>query len=420
MANNISKITKYLPDALDQYFVLESLTALFDENSKNLVQYNPSNAEYVKVAKMQTSPLANYRRANGSTGTANDRYSNFSGVRNGYPIGDVAIEWEQRKIAYDRARQLQIDYMDDEEVAGLSVAQSFKQMSRNSIVPEIDITRFNRMIQATDPAYGNRVIETIQANKIIEAFNNALEFLNDKEVGTENLVFFVSNKVMTLIRNTTEISRYLVNDALKIGEYTRTVVKYEGIPIIPVPSNRFYTDVVLPDEGGYAPSSTSKLINFILARIDCAQAIKKVNKIQTFDPSQNQDFDGWKINFRLFHDFIIWDNQEYGFYASISSVDANTIANVVYPKLKFVSSNTYQLIGLKTTVPGLLYSKIVYQEAKMDIGSTYAPNGSTIKEIFVNGANFTQIGSGGKGYFAVVDANNKALAVSSQITLPTA
>ena len=113
MANKFSLITKYLTKALDSAMVTESKTAILERNDK-FIDYDVKGANEVRIAKILMDGFGNYGRANSAA--SGDGHSNYNGRNHGdgYPVGNVGLEWETRKLAYDRGKQFQIDDMDDE------------------------------------------------------------------------------------------------------------------------------------------------------------------------------------------------------------------------------------------------------------------------------------------------------------------
>lgn len=95
MANSLgSTITKFTT-RLDK--VIEQATLTSDLNINGDLVGEVSRTGEVKIAKIALQGLADYDRAKGFTS------------------GDVTLDWETKKLEYDRGREFSIDYLDDEE-----------------------------------------------------------------------------------------------------------------------------------------------------------------------------------------------------------------------------------------------------------------------------------------------------------------
>jgi hypothetical protein len=310
MPNKISLITKYSPEILDEIFMNEAVTAILERNS-GLLKF--TSAKTVLIPSIEMDGLGDYIRAN------------QAGY--GYSAGSVDVKWETHTLTKDRGKQFVVDTMDDEETAGLVVGNLLDQFVRTKEVPEVDAYRLSKLFSL---AYSDQVkSETISANTIISTFNSAFEKFADLEIPEEEQVLYVSNAVMTLIRNTTELTKRIYQEDYRSpAGLTFTVTKYEGRPIIAVPARRFFTAYTF-GANGFAPASGAKLMNFMLVHFNAALPIKKHEVLKTFGPDVVQDFDGYKINHRLYHDIFVPLNKRVAIYASVSAVDA-TIAPVSF------------------------------------------------------------------------------------------
>ena len=377
MANAFTTITKYIQKALDTVLVNESKTAIL-ENGEKFIDLDFKEAGYVKIASVLMDGLSDYHRANHNLGSGG--YTDYNGVghNDGYAVGSVSLEWEIFHLAYDRGKQFQIDDMDNEETAGLIMGNLVTEFLRTKVVPEIDAVRFSKIASYGYPSLGNVVTETISANAIIGKFNTAFEWLSEHEVEAENQVIFVNPAVMTLIRNTTELYKRLTQ-----GEFasergaTLKVEKYEGRPIIEVPSNRFY-DLITVGANGYAPSSGSAVINFIVCDKRCIVPVVKLQKSKVYGPDVVQDFDGYKFNFHLYHDAFVPKNKIVGCYISKSQTAATTKASLLNLALAAGSVQNGLVLDSFTTSPAGMLGEIFYQTSASAITSGLAKPGDSI------------------------------------------
>ena len=329
--NSFEVITKYLPQAVDKYFAAESKTAVLEQGSK-FIDVNFNEAGYVKIASFLMDGLSDYYKTQGSVAPSNSAdYAAYAGnvnagQRDGFEIGGVSVKWEIFRLQYVRGKQFRIDYIENEETAGITIGNAIEEFNRVKVIPEVDATRFSIIADTTSVSLGNMVSETVAANQIISKFNGAFEWLTENEVPEEEQIIFVSPSVMTLIRNSTELTKFLTQgDYRAASGIDFTVEKYGGRPIIEVPSNRFFTNVLVTNNG-YRPQTSSKVINFMVVSAKAVIPIRKLewNKIYGPELSGIAGFHGYIINYLIYHGVVIPENKITGVYVSVSETNAST------------------------------------------------------------------------------------------------
>ena len=411
MANSIGLITKYMQEAIDTVLTQEAKTNVLVNGSK-FIDLNFKETGYVKVMSLLMDGLSDYYRVNNGLGSANNGYATYPS-NDGYKVGDTSAKWELFQLEYDRGRQFRVDNMDNEETAGLVIGNLLAEFLRTKVVPEVDAVRFSKMAKKCNVALGNLVSETISANQIIGKFNGAFEWLFEHGVPEEEQVIFVSPSVMTLIRNTTELYKRLSQEEYRNADVTFTIEKYEGRQIIEVPSNRFFTGVVTTDNG-YMPSANSYVINFMIASKKAVVPVVKLEKSKIWTPEQVQDFDGYKVNFRMYHDIIIPKNKVPAIYTSVSAVAGTTKTNLLSVALTKVTTG-YTLDAYYTTPVGLM-GTVVRSATAFTLGNTYTTSATVVA--VDEGDTFAKFASETSQYFALLDGNGKCIAVSGSVTLP--
>ena len=143
--------------------------------------------------------------------------------------------------------------------------------------------------------------------------------------------------------------------------------------------------------------------------------VVKLNFTKVFGPEVVQDYDGYKVNIRLYHDAIIPQNKVVGCYVSISDAAATTrTAKLELAMVEGAVQYAYH-IDAAYTVPAGLLGKIVGSASAITLGATITVDGTTIFNVpvgedVVDATNSTL-------YFAMVDDNNKVIAISGSITL---
>lgn len=419
MANNINLITKYLPEAVDKVFAEESKTALLASGT-GYINVNFKEAGYVKIFSVLMDGLSDYYRVNhvgvpGSLSYAHDNQNNGEGMRDGYQRGNASGTWEILKLRYDRGKQFLIDNMDNEETAGAMIANLLAEFVRTKVVPEVDAARFAAISQKCNATLGNLVVETIAENKALANIISAQEWLKDHEVPEDEQILFVSPAFNTLLQKSTELSKFITQADFRSDKgVTFRLNAFNGMPIVVVPSTRFYTDIRI-GENGYAPTSTSKVINYMIVSRKVATPIVKLEKSKVWSPETQDDFDGYKVNLRIYHDLIIPKNKVVGCYCSVSNTDATSKASLLELALTAGSvTNAYKVEGVYTSPAGMLGSVVTKQTA-FTLGATITVDGDTIKSVDVEGGD--NINTAANTYFALIDGSNRVIATSKQVTL---
>lgn len=418
--NKIGLIVKYSTDAFDEVYRAESRSSLLDGNKK-LMQF--TGAKTVKIAKFVSGGLYNYASNNiiRTPGTPNtgDFYAGTAtdfnaGKGYGYQQSDMGIEWEEFTISIDRGAQYRVELFDNEETAQLAVGMGTTQINKQVIVPEIDAVCFSKIADKASATLGNLDSTSIAVDSVagsdspIEALNKALLWFDEHEVTAENRIIFASPKFMQALRNTK--SNGLVKPLLQ-SDFTKdvkfTIDEYEGSMIVTVPPSRFFTDVNLFN-GGFGPKSTSKPIDFMVVAKEAIYHIVKYNKIKVFGPEVVQDYDGYKINARIYHDVFIPDNKLVGVYVHVDGFTGN-VAEA--GKLALNYDSTTKKVNGFVVLPGSIMT-----DGKIYKSSTAVAIG-TDKSAALSSDEYT-LGtalSAGTVYFYVVDAKGVAVATISLV-----
>ena len=424
MANNFSEfITKFSQTALDTVFAQESMSRLL-EGGKKWVKFEFKNAQTVKIARLTTDGLSNYKRSNnGNTGAG---YINYTGGENGdgYHRGGSTFDWEEFTLQWDRGTQFMVDNIDDEEEAGLVVGNLITEFNRTMVVPEIDAMRFSFIASKGNATLGNLVTETPTATNdstgIIHRFNAAFEYLKNMSVPDGDQLIFVNPSIMTLIRNTPELAKFITQGDYKQGNITFTIEKYMGRPIQVVNSDRFITNAVAGSNGYYA-SATSKLINFMVVSSRAVVPFVKVKNIKTFNPSVVQNSDSWIVDYRIYHGIFIPQNKVPGIYVSVSTTAGTTVSSLLRVALVAGSVSTQWKFLHGYTNPAGLNGTVVYSANAFTLNATYTVDGSTIvalsdDQVVTESAAIT---ADSKKYFAMLDGSGHCIAISDgEVNLP--
>lgn len=416
MANSIVRAERFLTKALDTVLATESKTALLENGSK-WIDLDFKEVGYVRIMSLLMDGLSDYYRADHNTG--NGGYSNYNGVghNDGYKVGDLNARWEIYPLRFDRGRQFQVDNMDNEETAGLIIANLLKEFLRTKVVPEIDAIRFSTIAENAFASLGNLVTEAPvttkgNASEITHLFNKAFEWGVEHGVPEEDQILFVSPATWTIIANTEEIYKTLTQTDYKSERGVDFHMSaYMGRPIVVVPSDRFYSNVVL-NQNGYGPGAGSVVFNYIVASKRGCVPIVKLESTKIFGPEVVQDFDGYKCNVRIYHDLIIPKNKVPAFYVSVSSTAASTKANTLSVALADNGDHSNYKVVNYFTLPAGINGTLKYNSSAYTVGSS----GSAGTAVAIGGLVPEGASSGAVTYFAIVDDRTGLVLAASGAT----
>ena len=296
MTNTIALATKFQP-ILDEIYQVASKTARLDGKTKPVSHLG---ANEVSIFKTSLVGMGTYSRTTG------------------YPVGDVTGTWETLTLATERGRELFLDRMDDEETLGMAFGTLVGEYMRTKVIPEVDAYRFskyaswNGIKEVTSPT-------TLSSSTIIAAVDVASNWMNDQEVPEEGRILYLSSTCQGFLD--AAVTRMYSNE----GKISTRVKEYNEMDCIMVPQSRFYKGITLnpgatSSAGGYVKTvSTGRDINFIMVHPTAVLQSKKHDKLKLFDPDTNQDKDGWKVQYRLYHDAWVYENKVDGVYSHIKA-----------------------------------------------------------------------------------------------------
>lgn len=293
MPNTINLISLYSPEMLDEIFVRESVTGILENQAGFPLRPSNVNAKTVFIPEMIMTGLGDYGR------------------NTGYLDGDIEINWLPYTCEMDRGRAFRFDSQDDAETAGGLAGKIIPEYERAHVIPEVDAYRLSKLAGLAKTV----VLETISANEIINKLALADEVLENEEVGLEKTILFVSTEVNRLIKQTNELSKRLTQEDYKAGDLSLKIRTFDGRPIVVVPKPRFKSNYVFGTDG-FDPVANAADINFMVVHLNAALPFKKHQNIKIITPELNQDRDGWKFLYRIYHDIFTTKNKTAGIYVS--------------------------------------------------------------------------------------------------------
>lgn len=292
MANSLT-LAQNWTNILDQKYRQASKTSVLETDNTLVGQFD--NAGTIQIADVAMTGLGDYDRANG------------------FPKGDLTTTWTSYTISNDRGKEFIIDAKDNEEQGWDLFGVSAREFMDLYVIPEVDATRFAKMAANA----GNTSTTALTVDNILSELDDAEEAMMESGVPAESWVHFMSNSTYKLLKNAGGISRdfNVQSGQRNLG---RTVTTVDGVPIIRVPQNRFYTQITLNDGSsawGYVKTDTTgKDINFMTVYTGAVNTITRHSQVRNFSPQVNQDAEAWKFQYRLYHDLFVLSNRQAGIY----------------------------------------------------------------------------------------------------------
>lgn len=389
MANYIELIQKYSSQAWDKTYKRESISSLFDAG-EGLFKF--TGAKTVKIATWQAGGLSDYSRNNDYTGVDEVR---------GYRDSTMQLVWNEYTIDQDRGARIPIEKFDDEETDGLALGATTTELSRLVIIPEVDAYFFSKVYQEAAKAGTGNIVTTAVGTEPLKALNAGLTYLDNMEVGAENQVIALSPNYLNLLRNSTELTKFMTQ-----GDYDKNVsfkmTEYEGRKLVVVPPARFNTNVELHENGF---SLKGQPIDFMILPKDAVTHIVKYNKVKVLDgdlalAASNQD--GFVVYARVYHDTFVTKNKRLAIYAHVSE-KTGAEAELGKDTVNMIVNKDGKIAELVSFPP----EKLVHFAKS----TTAVTVGSTVGTI--DSTNFLHIGDTAptSGYIYTVDSNRRVLAV---------
>lgn len=409
MPNDFQLITNYAKEALINQFTRESLTKILESNGNSLFKFIDNHT--VMIGRSEFDALANYERQDGTR------------TNTGYKKGNARIKWEAYSLRFDRGRQFNVDRADNDETNKLAIGTLTSEFNEQMVIPEIDAVRFSLIAKAAEEAGTyTEVAQSALVDNVIAQINKAIEYQEERKVPRTDLVLYVSPHYNTLLKQTKELVHTTRPEDFGDNKgYRANIMEYEGIPIIVVPSNMFYTNLVLDEENGYYPGAESKKINFLLVSKKAVYPVIRYNfsKIYSSDDVVT-DFDGYVFNLRIYHDLFIPTNRKVAIYACVddgTDTSTATLGHVTVKNSAGSTTGTTKFTGISVYPANLFSAKFAYYE------TASAPNIGDRKDLeslgtaeVTEGANIT-IATGTKVKVVAFDSYGKVIAVSDEITV---
>lgn len=284
MPNSIELFKSYIP-MLDEVYKNAALTSVLDGAAELARQ--GVNANELIIPKISMDGLANYSR------------------NSGYVSGDVTLTNETVKCNFDRGRMFTVDYLDNEETAGIAYGRLASEFIRTKVVPELDA--FRLATYAGIPGIGKASGALATGANVVSALRDASNKMDEDEVPAEERYLFITPTLISLVEDLdTTKSRAVLERFAKV---------------VRVPQTRFYTAIDQNDgttsgqeAGGYKKGSDAKNINFMVIHKPAVIQFQKHVAPKVITPETNQDGDAWKFGYRNVGIADAYENKLAGVY----------------------------------------------------------------------------------------------------------
>ncbi|MGN0173491.1 MAG: hypothetical protein ACI39F_03530 [Acutalibacteraceae bacterium] len=301
MANELAFATKFASE-LDKVLEQTAKTGFMTQNDFGVTFID---ARTVKIPSMSLVGLGDYS--------------------DGFPKGDVTVTNAAYTVSKDRGRTFSIDAVDigDTGIERLS-GQVLSEFVRTEVVPEMDAYVLSGLAGIAKTASQTIAPATYPiATKPYEALMTLAAKIEDAGYDGEKVCFITYDNLNKLSLSS-EITKMIDVGDFKNGEVQYKVKKLGDIILIGVPTKRMKTEYIFnagatSSVGGFEASSTAKEIQLLMLPKNAVSIVKKHEAIRTFSPSENQEADAYKFDYRLHYDFFVKESMKPTVWAMIEA-----------------------------------------------------------------------------------------------------
>ena len=286
MANDIAYAAQYLR-MLDETYKAGSVTSVLEANPLS-VKFSQEDAKTCYMQELSIDGIANYNR------------------ESGYVDSDVDLVWRAYTLAKEWGVKLTLDSLDLKN-AYLEILRIANRLQIEKVNPQLDAYRFETL----STACGLDVSADLDADSAVEAWDVAVQTLDDAEAPMGDRVAFISNTMYKLLKSSGEFFNVRVSNQAN-GVINRNIEAIDDIPIIRVPAARFCNNFVFPTTaaGAFTKDTGSKDLNFTIASKSAVAAVTKYVDAKIVDKKYNTDKDGYVYGFRMFHDLFVHEKKK--------------------------------------------------------------------------------------------------------------
>jgi hypothetical protein len=288
MANTVNYALAYL-NMLDRIYKAGAVTSIL-EPAASMYKFDSIDEKTVYLKTISTSGLSDYSRSNG------------------YTDGDLTIAWTAHTFSKDRGKRFTLDTQDSKE-AYTGLAEAGAEFQRTMVNPEIDAARFETICTN---AGTTATPATLTYDTVIPAIRTGIKTLDDAEVPQEDRVLFVNSETQQNMEDSGEFFK-TINVTQNNGVIDTGIKVFNNMPVIPVPSARFYNNFDF-GSNGFSVAAGGDVINFAIVHKPAALAIVKYKTSNIIDALLNQTADGYILKYRIYHDCFCPANKVNGIY----------------------------------------------------------------------------------------------------------
>lgn len=296
MANVISYASKYSGE-LDKMIVQAAKTGFLADN---VFKAKFVGSKTVYLPEMTLTGMGNYSRTDG------------------YPKGNTTLVHTPYNLTQERAVQLFMDAQDaDESGVPDLVGKMVGEFTRTQAVPEVDAYNLSALYKVAEDKGNTKTYAEATAVADFLGTINAAEAAMEYD-GSTSLVAMVDPVLYGILQTSPELQRHIIVSDFKQGEINMKVKNLNGCAIIPVSSSRMKTAFDF-GESGFAPANGAKDVRAVVLPKDSASFVKKVDKVDVLNPSEVEDYDAYKINFRMYYDLIVKNSRKGTIFAIVTA-----------------------------------------------------------------------------------------------------
>lgn len=229
----------------------------------------------------------------------------------GFNTGNIANDWEPKKLAHDRDIEFFVDPMDiDETNLALAVANIQNTFENEQAIPEKDCYNFSKLHTELTNFHGRIDSTTVlTAQNILAVFDEEMSKMDDAGVPVDGRILYVTPAVNKLLKEADGIQRMItVNGSNAVN---RNVHSLDDVTIKMVQSGRMKTKYNFTD--GCVAAADADQINFILVHPSCVVARDKYAYISLFTPgTDSRTADGYLYQNRNYWDLFLIERKVAG------------------------------------------------------------------------------------------------------------
>lgn len=296
MAINYIEAAALFQDACNQQMIAGATSGWMEDNiDKKRIKYR-GGAE-VKIPTITTDGLGKYSRTNG------------------YPRGKVELTYQTKTMTMDRGKQFLLDSADVEESGFIIEASSLmSDFQRDHVIPEVDSYRYSTIFQNVKNANSSGIKGyTPAASTILSKLKYDIASVQEQVGDDVPLVIIMPITISNIFDDSTQLQKHISTTDFTRGDVTTRIKSLDGeIPIMRVPSARmktaydYFDDESIGDKkNGFAPTADALQMNWIICPRSVPLAVSRTDKVKIVE--NPEDYDGWKVNYRKYHDLWILD-----------------------------------------------------------------------------------------------------------------